>query len=664
MKKRLIATTLICGLLLPNLAYTASAAETTDTSRQAFMELFFQDAPELETNHTTSDLNETSAEEEPTIIHLPQVYPELIEATGEEEIVRETASTYVVGSTDTFAAAVTEGSTALTAATGTLKYQSTHTNVWLISQTGGSPDDLSSYYAAIATKTDAIYTLMTSELAAHENVLILAGYSNLPSLGDIGEDGRINVLLYDIYGDGATATSYTAGFFNPTDFFTDGNNLGSVVDAIHMDIGTIQGGNNLELGDGETFYGTIAHEFQHMLFYMYCGWKVSDSSGKLTWFNEALSGLTEMYYYTGTLNQAQSASDSKMTLANQNTYANGTSYGDFVNFNNSFKNYGMGNLFSIMMHKKTNGSYGGAIYDYFETIKNSQYSASDANTLVGNALKVALGDDFADYTGDEVFAYTYYAFMENYITDGGAVVTADGESYHTYSLWENNALWSEKDIAETGYAGYSTTYDTLDSGETFSLVGYPSDSSTIEASHEITLNLDADSDLTNTYLNITIGEADGLQAYVALYDSTAQTADLYPLVLGYTNGIDTKGKKAYLFASTLNADVENVTVTYNWTQEEEVPQGTVKTNYLTESGSELKLVVEFNLETYSVQKSEMFVGFYEGDKLVDIQIAEVILSGENEITLSKPTSYDSYKLFLADTQWDYVPLLTQVATGS
>lgn len=653
MKKQLIAATLAVGMLLPSVTVGASAAEV-DTSRQDFMELFFANATDSQSVASIASISDDAVAVESNIIPFSQGELETPELGEPIDGIRQANTAYTVGDTDSFGVML---SSEITSASGTLKYQGEHCNIWLISQdTTASPGAVTNVqYEAIADRADDIYDLMVSEFAAHEDVAV--NFDNA-TIGDVGSDGRINLLLYDIFGDGTSASGYTAGFFYSGNFFT--SVAGTVVDAIHMDIGTAQGYKYFtDDGASEDFYSTIAHEFQHMLFFMYCGYKVGSLDSELTWFNEALSALTEMYYSTGVPGQTQDAADSKMVLANQNSYTDGATsgdYADFLNFGSNFKNYGMVNLFSSMMQQQTNGEYGKNVYTYLKTLTYDQ--SITAETLIGNALKAALGSDFDAYSAAEVFTYVYEALMENYITDGGTVVTEDG-SYTTYSLWEGEeSLWSYKDLATTRYSGYSTAYDTLSSGGTFSLVGYPSDSDSVAASHEITLKLDATTVDGDTHLNITVPETDGLQAYVALYDDSSETADLYPLTLGAVNEIDTHGKTAYLFASTLYADVEEVAVTYSWSAEGYVPQGTLQTEKISGFNS-TTICLQFAEQYGGIYQSDLFIALYQDGKMIGLKLVEdVTLTGTISVPIDIDQAFDNYGVFLADEQWGYIPLVT------
>lgn len=203
---------------------------------------------------------------------------------------------------------------------GTLLGQNDSINLWYI-DTGDNTNVLTQEQILdmkddILATSKSIYDNMTNDIAKHERVEGV--FSNYPYVGDVDFDGRINVLLYDIYGDG-TSGSYTAGFFYSGDQSYNSASSMLPIDALHMDIGTNQGGKHLLDDDDKSgFYGTFAHEFQHLLFHNHIGWKVT--ANETTWINESLSGVADLYYATGEYSSTQTPDIGKFGYAIPNEY--------------------------------------------------------------------------------------------------------------------------------------------------------------------------------------------------------------------------------------------------------------------------------------------------------------------------------------------------------
>ena len=158
---------------------------------------------------------------------------------------------------------------------------------------------------AIANEFEAIYAMVTGAIG---NPLYISGTSE-----------RINIILYDIDHDSGSLEAYTAGYFYPLDYWTQsGSNHDTM---IYIDIGTNQGFAKFNSAEGSqarvSFFGTIAHELQHLINYSYWlkyfgppltleyltdgsdpDWYEGKSSptNVTSWYNEGLSGLIDVLY--------------------------------------------------------------------------------------------------------------------------------------------------------------------------------------------------------------------------------------------------------------------------------------------------------------------------------------------------------------------------------
>lgn len=513
--------------------------------------------------------------------------------------------------------------------TGYLVAQGEHCNIWVIDPTSTSAKNSgytenSNYFADItvyesgvvlektddgliqatsqamlelAQGTDTIYKKMTQQ-TPHAGVIVDFNgiYSNILQAGDVDKDGRINMIVYDF-------SSSFAGYFGASNYYNSGYNgiTAPPIDAVHMDITYLD--NN--------FLGTFAHELQHLMYYTYIG--AFNGSMADTWINESLSGVPDMYYADSTIaydpntanTSAQNLDTWRLTTGTINSYDVGGTYGDFVNFNQSSKNYGIGYTFAAFM-TELEPEYYGRIYQQF---KNSidglsfyqaytYYSNLSMESVYGAAFQNVLKNripEVMDLTPEVAFDYVVHAYMESFISGGGDIVLSNGSKITTSEIMKNPyvTIWSTKNgarilVNSSGSSSASNAlHASISSGGTVTLQGYP-DSASVEATHEMGYTLDTtgyEEDGKN-YLKINIAKpsATSVMAYVALYDTTKSYytsssdwskntnydlsedhADLYPLVLGEDNYIKVESDDIlpFLYVVTVFGDV-STTVDYEW----------------------------------------------------------------------------------------------------
>ncbi|MDR1209925.1 MAG: dockerin type I repeat-containing protein [Clostridiales bacterium] len=490
---------------------------------------------------------------------------------------------------------------------GKLMAQGEYTNVWVLddadyhskTNTTHSPNchlnDITAALAKqIADSFDPIYLRMTDEdtgFAAHAEVEIKPGYGNLTAVGDIGKDSKVNFLLYDINGDGGSGAGFTAGYFASGDFFTSGSQL----DMLHIDVGEGQGYRKLVSEDTEdnlSLYSTLAHEFQHMLYYMYFGvYRTFD--GKVdSWFNETLSAHAETYYTT----DAKLVDISDIFSAADNVYDGDGDYSDFLN-HGSFKTYAMERMLSIFLYNSFGADYAHKLYAYLQEMyppaSNASERQSNQNKITGHDQ--AVGDYLQATTdigggGVDTLSEFYFSFMESFAADGGTVqplivaqpptTTAkfyDGRN-DIDNLWAiRPALGTNTPLYITGSSGGAYTLDDsaaiplLATGGAISLVGYGTNDTEVGATHEMLYKLTGDGSASagTPYLTISVPADSGYtRYYVCVPDAdTANGASVYPLAEGSDVIIDTEGKQAYLFAATFHTDV-TTSAAFSWSAAE------------------------------------------------------------------------------------------------
>ena len=273
--------------------------------------------------------------------------------------------------------------------------------------------------------------------------------------------------------------------------------------------------------------------------------------------------------------------------------------------------YGMGKLFSMLLYKKYGGAYVHGIYEkfissyplvynYSEWLSNrSKITNAGHNKTAGDILKAGTGIGSGDI---ETLALVYCLFMENFASDGGMLygdTPLKAAKFYSAANPKDN-LWAIRPVigltngrVYTGTPGLSSYYNvntynaipTLDSGQAIILQGYGS-SNPKSATHEMLYKLNSGGS-DAPLLKITPHDGNtATRYYIAIpnnvlhnntygrYASGESGADVYPLVSGSENTIDTDGKDAYLFVATLYQNVAS-SATYNWAERPTVMYGDV-----------------------------------------------------------------------------------------
>jgi hypothetical protein len=586
--------------------FSISAA---DNSFEAEMEIARNELSESIANGASLNDLEVIYLDGDEIIKAPQKHEELPPAPRAAYPASHSGP-FAVGDTRPFRItdAVRTGSRALTIE-GELIASGSATNVWVLddadfhAKTGTAHNDnchlrdiTPTLALEIANTFDGIYSRMTSSssgFAPHASVVVNTGGSDI---GDSGKDGKVNFVLYDLGGDGGVGGGYTAGYFSNGDFSSNS------LDILHIDIGDQQGYKHLTSSDENdrlTVYGTLAHEFQHMLYYMYFGVYAPSGYESDDWINEALSEAAAAFY---TKAGAELVEFSTVRHGALNLY-NGSGYRDFLNHDiNSLKNYAMERLFAHFTHKGYPG-FERKIYAHFQQeypIANS-ISANGAKITsmqqaVGDFLKVGTG---VGNGGLDTLTKTYFLFMESVAADGGTLHGASnsqtmkllnsGYSSPSANLWAIRPVaGANGGVVYTGELENSVYYPVnayeaiplYPSESSITLTGYGSPAPSGGASHEKLYKLTSP-EADKPILKITAPNdgTDNTRYYVALmnaevidskYSSGAGGADLYPLTKGMETGIDTKGKQPYLFVATFYKNV-NQSVKYYYDKLDATP---------------------------------------------------------------------------------------------
>ncbi len=466
----------------------------------------------------------------------------------------------------------------------------THSNVWLVDdydfhrQTNTTHSDstcslvtlmnTNTLSQSIATNFDNIYACMTDpQTGFGEHSQIRTNFANCPYVGDIDNDGKINILLYDIENDGTSSSGYTAGFFDSADY-NPRLSYSNKLDVFHIDVGLNQGFyllNNDSISNKANFYGTLSHEFQHLLFFTHTAAKdnlANDFLEQTIWINEALSGYADIFY---TIPNSIVFANHILQYSVLNDYGNKTgafgSNSDFLRFNNSFKNYAIGYMFSAFSNNCFNRRFPRAVYSAFD--KETTLYNKDIRNILGGVINTLSGRNFDNA---KAFQAYYYLFMETMAADGGSVnIYENGQPTHytTTKLTKGITLDNNNRYKNLWYTrknfplNQSLYYPTLNNGDNISLDVYNSTNKINDVTLEKTYILGG---TPKEYLSVSY---DANYNNVILYvlvprDNVEEGADVYEVESGKPLNVHTNGKNAYLFASTYGQKAEGIPLNFLW----------------------------------------------------------------------------------------------------
>lgn len=178
---------------------------------------------------------------------------------------------------------------------------------------GGGPADTRTFYAVTADGTDEMYQVTADLYGISDTALVYVErgqddavavaqsvanefesriYSTVRSYfateSDVDNNGKVIVLLLDIVDGYTPGGGYVAGYYDPNHVFAGTESNGA--DMIFIDTNPATPGT-------DTFFRTIAHEFQHLV--NFAQTYLREGIGQQdTWINEGLS-LSAEYLYAG-----------------------------------------------------------------------------------------------------------------------------------------------------------------------------------------------------------------------------------------------------------------------------------------------------------------------------------------------------------------------------
>ena len=158
-----------------------------------------------------------------------------------------------------------------------------------------------------------INTTMAEQLATEfDNVIYPLIVNNFYTPSDVDADGKVAILCFDIQDNFETSGSYTGGYFNPVDLFSqDYYPTSNEMEIFYIDTYPTMHHPSTNPIDVSKAYSTLVHEFQHMVNF---NRNVFFESGVSmdTWLNEAFSMAAEHIYegvQTGRISYYNSSSN-------------------------------------------------------------------------------------------------------------------------------------------------------------------------------------------------------------------------------------------------------------------------------------------------------------------------------------------------------------------
>lgn len=325
---------------------------------------------------SSQQTRESSDEPELNIIDVDSMMP----FVEREQTNSATRKTYSVGDTKSFTISYySPSSSSQGSGTVTFKlvYAGAHCYIWEPTNSAYYPLSTidSTYPETVANVFDSKFDLMQS------------------SFGDFSDpqsNGKVNLMFYNI-NDGWSGISdgYVAGYFYSGDLSSSSNNM----PMIHIDTmpGIQYTNNGTTYTDVVDCYGTMVHEFQHLINY-------SETGGMDTWLNEGFSGAAEEVCFPGSglygrIRSWNGASYSSYTNppteytynSNYDLHKGGSMYTWNNNASDIYARYAIVMLFSQYLFTQK----GNTIY---KTVIDSVASGTAAVTAVANAMGVSSSD--------------------------------------------------------------------------------------------------------------------------------------------------------------------------------------------------------------------------------------------------------------------------------
>jgi|GEM_PF-251964 len=326
----------------------------------------------IETTIEASQQTRTPANlDRPWIIDVDSIMP-YAEDNG---TINATRATYSVGDTKSYT--ISNYSPGGSSITFKVLAVGSHCYIWTPTNSAYYPLDGidTSFAATVAAEFDSKYDLMNSSFG---------------DFRDSQSNGKVNLMFYNIDDGWEPGQGYVAGYFWSGDFSYNSAPM------IHIDtMPGIQYTNTAGTTyiDLEDCYGTMVHEFQHLINY-------SETSGMDTWLNESFSGAAEEICYPGSglfsrIRSWNGASYSSYTdpvkeYAYNSAYNLHTGGSTFTWDNNGDDIYARYAIVMLMsQYMCSHASNGNGV---FKTVIDAVASGTAETTALANAMGMTISD--------------------------------------------------------------------------------------------------------------------------------------------------------------------------------------------------------------------------------------------------------------------------------
>ncbi|WP_061575601.1 Ig-like domain-containing protein, partial [Heyndrickxia coagulans] len=318
----------------------------------------------------------------------------------------------------------------------TLLYSGAHANVWV------NNNDITEYEA----------TLLGKEF---DNKIYRLDVDNFGLPSDVDQNGKVNILCYDIQDGFSGSGGYVAGYFSPRDLYNYSYSNQSEI--FYIDTYPLMGMSGTK--DVSQAYSTLAHEFQHMINFNQKVF-VQGLTDMDTWMDEGLSMAAEQIYTGAPLNDRIDYYNEDADI----TKGHSLLYWDYKG--DTLANYSLSYLF--MEYLKAQCGQGNTIYKELISDPHTDYQA--VQNIIHKYIdpNLSFGQFMTDFRAALVLKEDtgLYGFKGDTAFDGLKVKTYSGSSIHIKGGGSIvKALSSKDDFQVPSDKGDDVTYTLLEKGD-------------------------------------------------------------------------------------------------------------------------------------------------------------------------------------------------------
>ncbi|MED4936081.1 Ig-like domain-containing protein [Heyndrickxia coagulans] len=318
----------------------------------------------------------------------------------------------------------------------TLLYSGAHANVWV------NNNDITEDEAALLGKE-------------FDNKIYRSDVDNFGMPSDVDQNGKVNILCYDIQDGFSGSGGYVAGYFSPRDLYQYSYSNQSEI--FYIDTYPLMGMSATK--DVSQAYSTLAHEFQHMINFNQKVF-VQGLTDTDTWMDEGLSMAAEQIYTGAPLNDRIDYYNEDADI----TKGHSLLYWDYEG--DTLANYSLSYLF--MEYLKAQCGQGNTIYKELINDPHTDYQA--VQNIIHKYIdpNLSFGQFMTDFRAALVLKEDIglYGFKGDTAFDGLKVKTYSGSSIHIKGGGAIvKALSSKDDFQVPSDKGDDVTYTLLEKGD-------------------------------------------------------------------------------------------------------------------------------------------------------------------------------------------------------